>query len=751
MRGDRGRRRAGPSRLPLALGVALLAAAAPATRPDGGLARAAAPAQVEAVTPAAGPTAGGTKVTILGVGFIDALAVAFGTSPALTFRVVADGEVIAVSPPGTGTVDVTVTTPGGTSARGPADRFTYSAVPSVAEVLPAAGPTAGAASVLILGSGFSAATGVQFGGLPAQFTVERDDEIVATVPAAGWPGTVDVSVSTPAGSSATVRGDRFTYLVAPVVTEVSPTDGPAAGGTEVTVAGEGLQGAVQVLFGGVPAPAFRVDSDSQVTAQSPPGSGTVTVTVVKAAPPQRIAAGPDGGYLVAGDGSAWTWGAGPAGGSSIPAPGGCAACLVAFRPLTGLPPLRALAAGSATTYALAQDGTVWAWGAGGAGQLGVPPVGYRSAPQPVPGLTQAVAIAAGGGTAYALRVDGSVWAWGADAFGQAGRAASRSCLCAWRPGPVAGLANVVALAAGADTAYALEADGSVWAWGAGAEGQLGSGRLAVRSRPVRVAGIGPAVAVAAGAASGYALAADGSVWAWGAGRAGQLGNGGLSDSAAPVRVEGVTEARALAAAGDSAYAMGADGTLWAWGADGEGQLGPAASPRPACACSPTPVAVPGLAGVRQLAAGPADGYVLENDGSVWAWGAGERGQLGDPAAKGGSASPVQVPGPWSGASSAGSQAEYTYLAAPSVAAVVPSGGPAAGGTAVTITGRGFTGAQAVSFGQAWARSFEVVSDTQILATAPAGQGTVDVTVTTTGGSSAATPRDRFTYTSAGGG
>ena len=84
-------------------------------------------------------------------------------------------------------------------------------------------------------------------------------------------------------------------------------------------------------------------------------------------------------------------------------------------------------------------------------------------------------------------------------------------------------------------------------------------------------------------------------------------------------------------------------------------------------------------------------------------------------------------------------------AAPTVTGLSPTSGPQAGGTVVTITGTGFTGATAVNFGTTAATNFTVVSDTTITADSPAGTGVVDVTVTTPGGTSATSPADQFTY------
>jgi hypothetical protein len=84
-------------------------------------------------------------------------------------------------------------------------------------------------------------------------------------------------------------------------------------------------------------------------------------------------------------------------------------------------------------------------------------------------------------------------------------------------------------------------------------------------------------------------------------------------------------------------------------------------------------------------------------------------------------------------------------AAPVVTAISPTSGGAGGGTAVTVTGSGFTGAISVRFGASSTSAMTVVSDTQLTATSPAGNGTVDVTVVTPAGTSATSPADQFTY------
>jgi hypothetical protein len=136
--------------------------------------------------------------------------------------------------------------------------------------------------VTITGTGFSGATAVLFGATAATtFTVNSATQIVAISPASA--GTVDVRVSTQGGTSATSAGDQFSYTAAPTVTSISPTSGPAAGSTSVTITGTGFAGtagAGTVKFGAVNAASYTVNSPTSITAVSPPGTGTVDVTVV---------------------------------------------------------------------------------------------------------------------------------------------------------------------------------------------------------------------------------------------------------------------------------------------------------------------------------------------------------------------------------------------------------------------------------------------------------------------------------------
>ena len=235
---------------------------------------------VTGVSPNAGPTAGGTPVFITGTDFTAAESVYFGTRGPMQFFVLSDNVIVCISPSYTaGAKDVYVITPGGLSAASPADVFTYQNAPVVTAVKPDAGPTAGGTSVTITGNDFKSVSAVKFGTTPAtSYTVNSDTSITATAPAAS-AGAVDVTVTTPGGTSATSSADNFTYQNAPTVTSVSPNSGSTAGGTSVVITGTDFIGTSEVKFGSAKA-LYTVTSPTSITATSPAhAAGTVNVQI----------------------------------------------------------------------------------------------------------------------------------------------------------------------------------------------------------------------------------------------------------------------------------------------------------------------------------------------------------------------------------------------------------------------------------------------------------------------------------------
>ena len=240
-----------------------------------------APPTVAGLSPTAGPTAGGTTVIITGTGFASATAVTFGGTAATGFTVNSNTQITATAPAGTGTIDIRVTTAGGTSAANANDQYTYVPAPIVTSTSPTAGPTGGGTTVTITGTGFTSATVVTFGGTAAtSFIVNSNTQITATAPAG--TGTVDIRVTTVGGTSATIAADQYTYVSAPTVTATSPTSGPTGGGTTVTITGTGFaaaSGTGAVKFGATNA-TYTINSNTQITATAPANSaGTYDITV----------------------------------------------------------------------------------------------------------------------------------------------------------------------------------------------------------------------------------------------------------------------------------------------------------------------------------------------------------------------------------------------------------------------------------------------------------------------------------------
>jgi hypothetical protein len=175
---------------------------------------------------------------------------------------------------------VVVNAPGGTGTL--ASGYTYEAPPTVTGVSLNNGPLGGGNSVTVSGTGFVIGqTTVTFGPNPGtSVSVAGATSLTVIVPAATNPGQVAVAAGTPGGGTSTTDG-TYTYNPgSPSVTAISPSSGPAAGGTSVTISGSGFTGATAVLFGSTAATGITVVNDSSIRVVSPAGSGAVDVTVV---------------------------------------------------------------------------------------------------------------------------------------------------------------------------------------------------------------------------------------------------------------------------------------------------------------------------------------------------------------------------------------------------------------------------------------------------------------------------------------
>ena len=274
------------------------------------------------------------------------------------------------------------------------------------------------------------------------------------------------------------------------------------------------------------------------------------------------------------------------------------------------------------TLLLRNDGLVFASGCGGVGQLGDGGTDYQETPHLVNNLSNVVDIAAGAMHVLALRADGTVWSWGYNADGELGNGLTSNSSV-----PVAAtkLTNIVAIAAGTFHSLALRADGTIWSWGYNGVGELGNGQTSSGSLvPIAVTNLTNIVAIAAGPYQSMALRADGIVWSWGEGGNGELGNGLAANSSVPVAVINLSNVTMIAKGSAASLALRQDGTVWAWGYNGLGELGNGTTTQ----CL-SPVQVTDVYGAISIAAGMEGSMVLLNNGVIGIWGNNLWGELGD--------------------------------------------------------------------------------------------------------------------------
>ena len=277
--------------------------------------------------------------------------------------------------------------------------------------------------------------------------------------------------------------------------------------------------------------------------------------------------------------------------------------------------------------AVSGETVVWDWGQ----DWGDPTsIGPRLFPVQLPNLKGVVAIAVGNAHSLALKNDGTVWGWGFNIDGELGDGTNADRL--WdAPAQVLNLSGITAVAAGQNHSLAIKNDRTVWAWGWNPRGALGDGTETDRNTPVQVINLSGAKAIAAGGYHSLALKSDGTVWAWGANDRGQLGDGTTIQRPAPVPVPNLSGVAGIAGSADADYtlALKGDGTVWAWGANDAGQLGDGTTTD-----RHAPVRAKDLTAATAIAPHSRHTLAIKTiaspfDGVVEAWGNNQSGQLGD--------------------------------------------------------------------------------------------------------------------------
>ena len=281
-----------------------------------------------------------------------------------------------------------------------------------------------------------------------------------------------------------------------------------------------------------------------------------------------------------------------------------------------------LAGGAGTSYLLRQDGTVLATGINGSGQLGNGNNVDTTRFVPVQGADahDIVQIASGNSHAIALRADGSVWAWGGNGLGELGNGIVASANVPMRV-TAPDFGRIVTVAAAYHSSYAIDDTGHVWVWGYNANGQLGDGTTVNRTTPARLTGVSNVLQIATDGLSVYALLVDGTLRSWGDNTVGQLGTGDSDNRLLPaVSQPSLANVVGVAATYQAAYALLADGTVRAWGGGlpstlGNGTSAPSLAPVTVQTADKAP-----LRCVAELAGNASGAMATDCAGRVYVWG-----------------------------------------------------------------------------------------------------------------------------------
>jgi alpha-tubulin suppressor-like RCC1 family protein len=268
---------------------------------------------------------------------------------------------------------------------------------------------------------------------------------------------------------------------------------------------------------------------------------------------------------------------------------------------------------------------LWLWGAGGGGRLGNNNISDQSSPVQTISLgTNWRAVSTGEFHTAATKTDGTLWTWGC---GLIGRLGTNSAISQSSPvQTVSGGTNWRSVSVGRCHTAAIKTDGTLWTWGFGYQGQLGNNDITNRSSPVQtVSGGTNWRTVSASSFHTAATKTDGTLWTWGLGFRGQLGNNDITNRSSPVQtVSGGTNWRTVSVGRCHTAATKTDGTLWTWGCGSIGQLG-----NNAIANQSSPVqTVSGGTNWRTVSAGSYHTAAIKTDGELWLWGSGTIGLLG---------------------------------------------------------------------------------------------------------------------------
>jgi alpha-tubulin suppressor-like RCC1 family protein len=283
------------------------------------------------------------------------------------------------------------------------------------------------------------------------------------------------------------------------------------------------------------------------------------------------------------------------------------------------------------TVAVKADGTLWAWGDNGSGELGVGDTRERTTPTRVGNASDWANVSCGWDHSAAVKKDGTLWTWGANDYGQlgTGRLGGERTV----PTRVGTAHDWAAVSCGDLDMIALKTDGTLWACGSDLSGELGLGSGGDRATLTEIGTAHDWAAVSCGGLHVAALKRDGTLWVWGDNSAGELGVGDTRDRAVPTRASGGGDWAVVSCGALHTAAIRSDGTLWTWGYDYGGELGLGGGRAGLLLAGTVFVrVVPAQVGLQRdwvtVSCGTGHTAALAAGGVLWTWGNNHEGELG---------------------------------------------------------------------------------------------------------------------------
>jgi alpha-tubulin suppressor-like RCC1 family protein len=310
----------------------------------------------------------------------------------------------------------------------------------------------------------------------------------------------------------------------------------------------------------------RIGDNSAVNRSSPVQVGALTDW-------KQVSVGQDFSTAIKTDGTLWSWGAPEKGKLGQNNTSTYRSSPVQVGSLTDW---HQISSAGQQTAAVKVNGTMWAWGYGSGGRLGDNTTISRSSPVQIGSLTDWAQVSMGGnasvtGQAIALKTNGTIWTWGT---GTLGRLGLNSLTYRSSPVQVGLLTNWAQVSSGTDHMASIKTDGTLWAWGSNGNGQIGDGTVVNKSSPVQIGSLTNWSQVSAGSyGHTSAIKKDGTLWTWGGNSWGQGARGNVAAASSPVQVGALTNWSQVSAGYVLNTFVKTNGTLWSCGRNENGSLG----------------------------------------------------------------------------------------------------------------------------------------------------------------------------------